>query len=701
MRRGFTLVELMVVVAILGLLMLVLSVTLSRTLDSASVEVAELQELRQAALTAIPTEDGRAPVATTSDIDVRIATTPVLDGLTVRTRLETRFDGTFGFRNPDAGMITLRFPFPPDVERVQNARLTLQRGEGPPIEPAAVTYDLTGIRWRGLLSANEAITARVVYTAQGQDAFSYDLVGAGRSGDIHVRLTLPDGPTWTLPDASIPPTSESATELEWSLTGLITDAPVSVSFSAAASPLGRLILLLRLAGLGVLLFAAGLWYLSEEVRPGSLDDFHIGGLLLLALNYSLFFGIAAVLGYRGSQAVALVVAAAVSLPLITLHVARILGVPFAIRRALPLAVTTLGVVVGLVWLPEQRALIGLGALIGAVAYVTVTWRAWQAGRATREASAREEWIRTRRQTELTAAREALRGALYPPEGSRLAATRALDEAPVGLAAERAEIKRGLERLERSVARGTEILAESAPTQEDECRQQQVAAKRLAEQLSGQSQGLDAAVAALETAGARATEALVAALRRLEQGLDASTLAEVAARALLSEAPLRLRGEVQGRLERIEALRVESEGLRAGIGAPGLDVRSATATAMRLATGVRETTEALAAASRRLDEAIRHLLVQTATEETGPAALHCPACGGAHPRSSRFCPQCGTLRPRELSCGACGQVTRLPTHLLITDWERAGVHCGGCGTVCVAPEPDAAPEPSSGTHPASG
>ncbi|MCB0069089.1 MAG: prepilin-type N-terminal cleavage/methylation domain-containing protein, partial [Caldilineaceae bacterium] len=53
--------------------------------------------------------------------------------------------------------------------------------------------------------------------------------------------------------------------------------------------------LVRRAGLAVLLFGAGFWYLAELRRPGCLDRFRLGQFLLLALTFSLFFVAFAVL----------------------------------------------------------------------------------------------------------------------------------------------------------------------------------------------------------------------------------------------------------------------------------------------------------------------------------------------------------------------------------------------------------------------
>ncbi|MEO6595896.1 MAG: prepilin-type N-terminal cleavage/methylation domain-containing protein [Planctomycetota bacterium] len=78
-------------------------------------------------------------------------------------------------------------------------------------------------------------------------------------------------------------------------------------------------LMLRLAGVAVLLFGAGFWYMVELHEAGRLDQFRLGHFLP-ALNYSLFFAVFAVLGSREVNArVAVTVAALVSYALLALH----------------------------------------------------------------------------------------------------------------------------------------------------------------------------------------------------------------------------------------------------------------------------------------------------------------------------------------------------------------------------------------------
>lgn len=204
----------------------------------------------------------------------------------------------------------------------------------------------------------------VSYVAQGRDAFVYDAVGGGRKRSGAVRFTLSyQGARPVVAPSSLQPSEVGPGVMTWRFSDLISEKPIRVELPAGSSPLGRLILLCQLAGLAVLLFGAGFWYLSEGQRPGGLDHFRLGHFLLVALTYSLFFVVFAVVGYRGSLAAALLLGAGTSLPLLLLHTSRTSGWPFALHRGLPLSLFSLGCVVLGVYLEDQRAYVLMGATV--------------------------------------------------------------------------------------------------------------------------------------------------------------------------------------------------------------------------------------------------------------------------------------------------------------------------------------------------
>jgi len=164
------------------------------------------------------------------------------------------------------------------------------------------------------------------------------------------------------------------------------------------TPVGRLLLLSKLVGLAVLFLGVGFWYLSERRKPGALASFRWPHFLLLALNYSLFFAAFAVLGVKEATPWRpLALAGLLSLPPLLLHIGRLTDRRFALTRGLPLVLLSLAVVLwGVYGASTARFFyVVLGAAL--VAFVTVTFPRWSAGR--RRQRERRETERQRRQHE--------------------------------------------------------------------------------------------------------------------------------------------------------------------------------------------------------------------------------------------------------------------------------------------------------------
>jgi len=122
---------------------------------------------------------------------------------------------------------------------------------------------------------------------------------------------------------------------------------IKYQIPSAQSPIGRVVALFQLTGVAVMLFGLGVWYLAELEKPGLLSRFHFSHFFLLALTYSLYFVIFAVISFREelSPTAGMAVSAVLSLPLLALHVARFTNWRFTMTRMLPLAVFTLGLVI--------------------------------------------------------------------------------------------------------------------------------------------------------------------------------------------------------------------------------------------------------------------------------------------------------------------------------------------------------------------
>jgi prepilin-type N-terminal cleavage/methylation domain-containing protein len=459
-QRGFTLIELMVVVIIIAIIAaLVLPLALSRIERAqASAPPQPVQRLSQAAPSAsvegapegTPTVP---PVIESSEIQVRLLPAPVLEGARVYNRFEAVFSGSFTVRNADARADTLsvRFPFPAGITEARDVALQLVEASGQRTE-AEAAYSLEGLRWTGPVAPGARVTMVVSYTLRGRDAFIYDVMGVGRAGAVRFEVLQEDADRLVVPPDSLQPTERHADRLVWSFRRLVTSQPLVVELPANASPLGRLILLCQLAALGVLLFGGGFWYLSELRRPGSLDDFRWGHFLLLALNYTLFFAAFAVVGYQGTWGLALAVASAVSLPLLTLHVARLSDVRFALTRCLPLAALTLGAVVAAAYAEAWRPHVLLGVAVLTLAFVTPTWRRWSAGRRAHVEARRQARERTEREAELRKQLAEPRDQVEEREALAREAERRAEAPGEGAGPEHQEVRDALLRLRATEAR---------------------------------------------------------------------------------------------------------------------------------------------------------------------------------------------------------------------------------------------------------
>ena len=116
--------------------------------------------------------------------------------------------------------------------------------------------------------------------------------------------------------------------------------------------------------------------MTSKVFPGKMDTFRWGHFMILALILSVFFIAFAVIVTKGDVGlwVALPVAAAASMPLLVIHVARITTPGFALSWILPLALVSLGVVVNGVYGGGTRDYVFLALLVISVGYLTVSYR---------------------------------------------------------------------------------------------------------------------------------------------------------------------------------------------------------------------------------------------------------------------------------------------------------------------------------------
>jgi len=522
-RSQFTLIEILVVVAIIGVLSMVVGTALLSRLQVAEEDLAAMEAglpLTQRAPVAVAGEGYARPTLLSSDVRVDLSGEPVLDGYQMRTRYLARFSGTFRVLS-EGPTLTLSFPFPPDTREIRDVSLSLVGEGGELYEPDGVRYSLDGVSLSRVVVPGEPITVVIDYTAAGRDAFVYDISGGDRTGDVSVTLTADGASQVVVPRDGLQPTERDGDTLSWRFGSLITTAPITVELPAGASPLGRSLALVRLSGVGVMLFGAGFWYMGQRRRYATMADFHLGHFLLLALNYSLFFAVLAALSYQLPLGVSLVAAALVSLPLLLLHIIRITDARFALRAA-PLALITLSAPVAAAVAPQQRLLVVLGVAVLALGWLTVSWRSWWAAWSDREAAERtaretqqalySDEARHREATEQAeAALSALRQTAEVAEGALVAAHLALEECqragalqePVSRAIERLErVLRESERARAGLAEPEGALSERADFQ-DSLRVERERARPLIERRLARLVATTAALEAAEAAAPRA------------------------------------------------------------------------------------------------------------------------------------------------------------------------------------------------------
>ena len=391
--KGFTLIELMVVVAIIGIVSAFLVPVILGMLEKETPKgTTALKEAKAVVIDKEETLEKKAktetpsivPVTESAEVKVKLIANNYLHRLKVYTLFDATFRGRFTFRNPseDLDQIRLVFPFPEGTTQARDVAFKFLDTSGELIEPDGVTYDLKGMWWVGSLPKGKMLEVEVTYGAQGYDRFVYEGPGAGRAGAFKLTMALEGVTTEFIPAETLQPTTIGAGHLEWDYRNLVTDRKVIVELPGAMSPIGRIILLSELAGLAIFLFGLGFLYLSELKQPGRLDSFRWGDFLLLALNYFLFFIIFMVLSLGGKMGTwtAMGLSCVLSLPLLVIHVCRVLDGVFALTRVLPLTVFTLAIVINGVYGGDYRKYIFIGFAVAVIALLTFTYKKWIEGR---------------------------------------------------------------------------------------------------------------------------------------------------------------------------------------------------------------------------------------------------------------------------------------------------------------------------------
>lgn len=365
-RRAFTLMELMIVVAIFAIISAILVPNFVKARQRGLHKQAEARKEAP-----VP-RGGQLPVLERGQIELQLTPRSRQQGM--ETGYEVTYQGVFQVTPVSLTAPTrLEFWFPREASSVREASLEFLAG-GRRYEPEKVVYTSQRVVWIGPLPLNLE-QVQLSYVAAGREQLVYDLPEAARLGTLDLSVTG-DLSRASVASWSLQPTETRPGRLCWHFSNLVSRLPIA--FELEPSPLARVGTLFRLTGLAVLLFGLGLWYLAELYRPGALSQFRLGGFFLLALSYSTFFMIFAVLGFH--QDVSLLTAFWVSLvcwaPPLVMHVAHVVDRRFAVRLALPLGVFTLLLVVNGVYGGPWRDYVYVASAVGCVAFLTTTYQRW-------------------------------------------------------------------------------------------------------------------------------------------------------------------------------------------------------------------------------------------------------------------------------------------------------------------------------------
>jgi prepilin-type N-terminal cleavage/methylation domain-containing protein len=413
-QKGFTLIELLVVVAIISVLSGILFPVFIKARDQARKHAAEqvvlLPHRQRSGTQPQQLPSGPAPIMDAVKLDMKLSSSYHRIGMDVFTRYRIDCTGRIVFRHPGATAerrVVLIVPFPRDIVEARDVQLQVRRtnpdgaipDQGNPL--LDVVYEKSGIYATCSMNRSDLLTADLTFTAYGREQFDYALPPARELRSVAIKLDLLGAQPRTIPDEALQPSVDLPNQLRWEFKNLVSDRQITVLIPGAQAPLARVLLLSRMVAVAVLLFGAGFWFLSEQVKPGQLDRFRWGHFLLLAVTFSLFFVIFAVLEFHASLTtpMSMAVSALFSLPLLVLHVSRVLDLRFAITRVLPLAIFTLGLVVNGVYGGPFRDYVFIAATIFTIGYATVAYESWAAGRESHLHSQEAAYLTRRRELE--------------------------------------------------------------------------------------------------------------------------------------------------------------------------------------------------------------------------------------------------------------------------------------------------------------
>ncbi len=279
------------------------------------------------------------------------------------------------------GLSKVQIPLPQNHLELQDAVIKVtdkESGKDVPVDDGDLHFRPDALVWLAELASQKVYRVEFSYFASGYDRYELVLGSGGRIADVDIAIDTSGLGEMQIPEAGLRPTAETAGAVSWKSKNLVVKAPLIIEIPAQLSPMGRVLLLCRLVAVAVLLFGAGFWYLSDIYRPGCLKGFGWDHFVLLALTFSLFFIVFGVLALTSPLATshAMGLALILSLPLLMLHVSRIIDKQFAFIWVLPLAIYSLAIVINGVYGGAHKWNVYIGAVVLLVGFLTVSWPSW-------------------------------------------------------------------------------------------------------------------------------------------------------------------------------------------------------------------------------------------------------------------------------------------------------------------------------------